>query len=274
MEWSVEVEIPVENSNEESINMSSCLVDQFHTSRIIKTQLGGHYKGLLSQNSNLACSSLDFAIIATSKKLKKAIQIHNLLIGFMSHIGEYLDCDEKNSSNFLQSFVRLRVLLDICKPLTRSMKLKKPVGKAKKVIFEYEKLRPFLLLISHTKASSFKYHKSIIFHNKHGLLVTTKTIVMRGRVRPLEVEVMALHHTISWVAELGFDNIHFETSCKTVMDYFSKPSFGYLDFNVNLFKCRTKLSHFSNSMVSFVRRQTNFVAYTLTNKLALSFMIQ
>lgn len=114
----------------------------------------------------------------------------------------------------------------------------------------------------------------VIFHNKHGLLVTTKTIVMRGRVRPLEVEAMALHHTISWVAELGFDNIHFETSCKTVMDYFSKPSFGYLDFNVNLFKCRTKLSHFSNSMVSFVRRQTNFVAYTLTNKFALSFMIQ
>ena len=114
----------------------------------------------------------------------------------------------------------------------------------------------------------------VIFHNKHGLLVTTKTIVMRGRVRPLEVEAMALHHTISGVAELGFDNIHFETSCKTVMDYFSKPSFGYLDFNVNLFKCRTKLSHFSNSMVSFVRRQTNFVAYTLTNKFALSFMIQ
>lgn len=71
--WSVEVEIPVENSNEKSINMSSCLVGQFHTSRIIKTQLGGHYKGLLSQNSNLACSSLDFAIIATSKKLKKAV---------------------------------------------------------------------------------------------------------------------------------------------------------------------------------------------------------
>lgn len=40
----------------------------------------------------------------------------------------------------------------------------------------------------------------VIFHNKHGLLVTTKTIVMRGRVRPLEVEAMALHHTISWVA--------------------------------------------------------------------------
>lgn len=38
-------------------------------------------------------------------------------------IGEFLEYDDGNSSNFLLTYMRIRVLIDICKPLKKMMKL-------------------------------------------------------------------------------------------------------------------------------------------------------
>ncbi|KEH17512.1 uncharacterized protein [Medicago truncatula] len=62
------------------------------------------------------------------------IQVHDLPTGFMSekvgkdianHIGEFLEYDAKNNSNFLHTYMRIRVLLDVTKPLKRLKKNQK-----------------------------------------------------------------------------------------------------------------------------------------------------
>jgi len=48
------------------------------------------------------------------------------IVNFM---GEFLEYDAKNNSNFLRSYMRIRVLLDVTKPLKRQKKiLKKKQG--------------------------------------------------------------------------------------------------------------------------------------------------
>lgn len=58
-------------------------------------------------------------------------------------IGEFLEYDPKNNSHFLRLFMRIRVLVDVRKPLKRMKKIKKPGGDAKEVKFKYERLNSF-----------------------------------------------------------------------------------------------------------------------------------
>lgn len=83
------------------------------------------------------------------------VQIHNIPVGFMSqfigenlenYIGKFLEYDEKNNSNFLRSFMRIRVMMDVQKPLKKSKRIKKPGGEATEVQFRYERLSPFYYL--------------------------------------------------------------------------------------------------------------------------------
>lgn len=59
------------------------------------------------------------------------VQVHDLPPGFMSEavgkslagcMGDLLEYDAKNSTGFWQSFMRLRILLDVRKPLLRTKK--------------------------------------------------------------------------------------------------------------------------------------------------------
>jgi len=77
------------------------------------------------------------------------IQIHDIPIGLMSEkvgkdignfIGEFLEYDAKNNSNHLRSYMRIRVLLDVTKPLKRQKKIKKPGGDSGYIRFKYERL--------------------------------------------------------------------------------------------------------------------------------------
>lgn len=65
------------------------------------------------------------------------VQIHNVPIGFMTEkvgqhlanfIWEFIEYDAKNNSNFLKTFMRIRVLIDVRLPLKRLKGIKKPGG--------------------------------------------------------------------------------------------------------------------------------------------------
>nr|KYP46238.1 Uncharacterized protein At4g02000 family [Cajanus cajan] len=80
------------------------------------------------------------------------VQIHQLPPGFNSssvgqnianHIGEFLEFDSRNTTTFWRSYMRVRVLIDVRKPLKKSKRIKKPGGEATVVLFKYEKLGPF-----------------------------------------------------------------------------------------------------------------------------------
>lgn len=90
------------------------------------------------------------------------VQIHNLPMGFMSQmvgesignfIDQYLDYDEKNNVNYLRSFMRIGVLMDVQKPFMKS-KIKKPGGEFKEFCYKYEYLGPFCYfygILGHTE---------------------------------------------------------------------------------------------------------------------------
>ncbi|MCH86333.1 hypothetical protein A2U01_0007188, partial [Trifolium medium] len=80
------------------------------------------------------------------------IQVHNLPGGFMSqktgknigdYIGEFLEYDEKNDSLSWRKYMRIRVLVDVRKPLKRQKKIKKQGVDNKMVQFKYERLGTF-----------------------------------------------------------------------------------------------------------------------------------
>nr|KYP45091.1 hypothetical protein KK1_033373 [Cajanus cajan] len=90
------------------------------------------------------------------------VQVHLLPVGFMSlivgqsianYIGEFLDYDVKNSSDLWRSFMRIRVLIDVKKPLKKAKRIKKPDGEATVVFFKYERLGTYYFfcgLLGHT----------------------------------------------------------------------------------------------------------------------------
>ena len=77
------------------------------------------------------------------------MQVYDLPVGFMSekvaraignYIGEFCETDLRNFDGMLQQFMRLKVLLDINKPIPRKMKIKKDGGSWIWIRFKYEHL--------------------------------------------------------------------------------------------------------------------------------------
>jgi hypothetical protein len=80
------------------------------------------------------------------------VQVHDIPTGLMSEkvgkeianfIGEFLEYDAKNNSNYLRSYMKIRVLMDVTKPLKRQKKIKKPGGECSYIRFKYERLGNF-----------------------------------------------------------------------------------------------------------------------------------
>ncbi|KAH9752557.1 CCHC-type domain-containing protein [Citrus sinensis] len=90
-------------------------------------------------------------------------QVYNLPIGFMSakilkdignYIGTFLESDEHNLMGVWRNYMRIRVAIDVRKPLKRRMKLKKVGGDWIWVDFKYERLNIFCFicgLLGHTE---------------------------------------------------------------------------------------------------------------------------
>lgn len=83
------------------------------------------------------------------------IQIHSLPVGFRSEvvvsaIGSFLGTlvctDEKNFDGGMRTFYRVRVALDVSKPLKKQMKLKRENGTWALIDFRYERLPTFCFL--------------------------------------------------------------------------------------------------------------------------------
>lgn len=83
------------------------------------------------------------------------VQVYNIPIGFMTatvgqHLAnfmrQFLEYYAKNNSNFLKSYMRIRILIDVRKPLKRLKRVKKPGDKVKEVLFKYERLGSFCYL--------------------------------------------------------------------------------------------------------------------------------
>ncbi|XP_012080009.1 uncharacterized protein LOC105640334 [Jatropha curcas] len=79
-------------------------------------------------------------------------QIHNMLIGYKSKrlgkevgncIGTFIEADSKNFTGIWREYMRIRVSLNIHKPLKRRMQIKKARGDWIWIIFKYERLSTF-----------------------------------------------------------------------------------------------------------------------------------
>ncbi|KAH9679913.1 CCHC-type domain-containing protein [Citrus sinensis] len=136
------------------------------------------------------------------------IQIYNLPIGFMSekilkdignYIGVFLASDENNLMGVWRNYMRIRVSMDVRKPLKRRMKLKKAGGDWIWVDFKYERLNIFCFtcgLLGHTAQQCPKLYESpkseIVPVYGHWLKAPTRRTVMNSGERwlrqgPLEM---------------------------------------------------------------------------------------
>jgi hypothetical protein len=98
------------------------------------------------------------------------VQVYNLPAGYMSkavgqnvgnYIGEFLEYDEKNSSDFWRKFMRIRVMVDVRRPLVKTKKVKKKGDEGGVVNFKYERLGIFCYycgLLGHTDDSCDKLY--------------------------------------------------------------------------------------------------------------------
>jgi hypothetical protein len=80
------------------------------------------------------------------------VQVHNLPMGLMkekngiqlaNYIGAFVEYDKNNNSSFWRQYMRLRVKVDVRKPLKKSTKVKNKEGGWCEVLFKYEKLGIF-----------------------------------------------------------------------------------------------------------------------------------
>lgn len=97
------------------------------------------------------------------------IQIHELPMGLMTEsvgkalgnfFGEFLEYDTKNNTSIWREYMRLRVKLDVRKPLKRKKKITKKDGKEITVTCKYERLGEFCFLcglFSHTERFCRKF---------------------------------------------------------------------------------------------------------------------
>jgi hypothetical protein len=91
------------------------------------------------------------------------VQVHDLPVGLMAekvgrklanYIGSFVEYDKNNKSSFWRQYMRIRVRVDIRKPLKKNAKVKNQGGEWCTVNFKYEKLDVFCFvcrIIGHGK---------------------------------------------------------------------------------------------------------------------------
>lgn len=91
------------------------------------------------------------------------VQVYDLPLGYMSEkvgkqlgdfVGKFLEYDCTNNSGVWRSYMRLRVAIDVCMPLKRYKKIRRPGGDWFLVNFKYERLGSFCFVcgcLGHTE---------------------------------------------------------------------------------------------------------------------------
>lgn len=83
---------------------------------------------------------------------------------------------------------------------------------------------------------------------------------------------MAFFHALKWAHDTNSSNVVFESNCKYLVDTICSNQNGSMEFHRIVARCRALLFIIPNSMVNFVRRQSNQVVLNLA-KAFLGFMI-
>jgi len=99
--------------------------------------------------------------------------------------------------------------------------------------------------------------------NHRGMFVKAATIWYEGKPLPREAEAVGLRDAIPWLGRLGLSKVLIELDCKLVIDSIFYRNSNQAEFGSIISECRSLLKHYSNFKISFVRRQTNFVARML-----------
>lgn len=91
------------------------------------------------------------------------VQIYDVPIGFKSdfvlksignYVGRYMESDSKNFKGMFRNYLRIKVAIDISRPLKSQMRIKKPGGEWLWIRFKYERLPSFCFYcgkIGHTE---------------------------------------------------------------------------------------------------------------------------
>lgn len=83
------------------------------------------------------------------------IQVYDLPIGFNSdfilkstgnYVGKFMESDPKNFKGIWRNYLRIKVAIDVHKPLKSTMRLKKPGGNWMWINFKYERLPSYLFV--------------------------------------------------------------------------------------------------------------------------------
>lgn len=89
------------------------------------------------------------------------------------------------------------------------------------------------------------------------MFVKAKTILMSRLPQSQEGKVVALLQALTWAKYINVSGIIFELDSKLLVDNTISNTCGSYEFHVIIDKCRALLDVIPNSMVSFLRRQTN-----------------
>jgi ribonuclease HI len=94
-----------------------------------------------------------------------------------------------------------------------------------------------------------------LLYGKSGYLLSSATV--------LEAETIALLESINVAISNGWNNVLFETDCKTLVEALYSPIVPTNEFGDLVSCCRSLLASNSDFAVSFIRRQANKVAHTI-----------
>jgi 14-3-3 protein epsilon len=105
------------------------------------------------------------------------VQVHNLPVGLMAervgiklanYIGSFVEYDKNNKSSFWRQYMRLRVRIDVRRPLKKEKKIKNLGGEWCNVNFKYEKLGVFCFVCGKLGHSENKCEVRFAMENDDG----------------------------------------------------------------------------------------------------------
>lgn len=126
------------------------------------------------------------------------VQVHDIPNGFISEnilksvgnfVGKYVKSDPANVEGTWKAYVRIRVTLDIQKPLKRRMKIKREGGTWSWINFKYERMGNFCFvcgIIGHTEREC-----SIVYENPDKEIERAYGVWLRAQNRSTKFEVGA-----------------------------------------------------------------------------------
>lgn len=145
------------------------------------------------------------------------IQIYELPAGFMSEtvgkqlgnfFGEFMEYDPKNSNSIWREYMRIRIRLDVRRPLKRKKKVTRRDGSEFVVLCKYERLGEFCFvcgMITHTERFCRKNlgnrGESVVRDWGSWLRAPPRRVGMQGKSKWLREE-----DDLEWEARVGKDN--------------------------------------------------------------------